>query len=57
MYESDGLRKMIEKSNEAEDLYEKLRETESMCDVDDIVESMDEDTAKMVLKKFVYSRI
>ena len=57
MYESDGLRKMIEKSNEAEALYEKLRETESMCDVDDIVESMDEDTAKMVLKKFVYSRI
>jgi hypothetical protein len=52
----DEMEKMFEEQNKANDLFIKLKETQSMSEVSDIVESMDENMAKLVLKKFIYSR-
>jgi hypothetical protein len=40
----------------ANDYYKKLKETQSMSEVSDLVEEMSEEVAKLVLKKFVYGR-
>jgi UDP:flavonoid glycosyltransferase YjiC (YdhE family) len=39
-----------------DEVYKRLRETHSMNEVADLIESLDEDMAKWVLKKFVYSK-
>lgn len=48
--------KLIEESGKAEEIFKVLKSTQSMSDVADTIESLDENMAKLVLKKFVYSR-
>lgn len=49
----DEIEKMIEGQKNANNLFEKLKELENISDVDDILVSMDEKIAKLVLKKFI----
>lgn len=50
------MEKMFEEQDKANDLFVKLKETQSMSEISDIVQSMDDNMAKLVLKKFIYSR-
>ena len=52
----DEIEKMFEKQEKANGLFRKLKETQSISEVSNMVESMDEDMAKLVLKQFIYSR-
>lgn len=52
----DNMEKIYEELSKANDLFKFLRETSSMSEIHDIIESMDENVAKLVLKKFIYSR-
>mgnify|MGYP000850941936 CR=1 FL=1 len=46
----DEIQKMIEDSIKAEEVYQKLKSTESISDVADTIDSLDENMAKLVLK-------
>lgn len=48
--------KIYEEQSKANDLFKTLSTTQSMNEVYDIIESMDENMAKLVLRKFIYSR-
>lgn len=52
----DDIQKMIEESLKAEKIYQRLKLIESFSEVADIIDPLDEDMAKLVLRKFVYSR-
>lgn len=52
----DEIKKIIEESSKAEEIYQKLKSAKSMSNVADIVDTLDENMTKLVLKKFVYSR-
>ncbi len=47
---------MIRDSIKAEEIFNLLKTTQSITEVADIIDSLDEKMAKLVLKKFVYSR-
>lgn len=47
---------IIEKATKANEIYEKLKESQNMCEIGDIIDSLDEEMAKMVLKKSIYDR-
>lgn len=49
-----NVEKMVEESLEADEVYAQLNATNSMIEVAEIIESLDEKMAKIVLKKFVY---
>lgn len=51
-----SLKKLIEASIEAENIYERLKNTSSISEISDIIEKLDEATMKIVLKKFIYGR-
>jgi len=46
----------IEKAIKAQEIYEKLKESQNMCEIGNIIDSLDEETAKLVLKKAIYDR-
>lgn len=48
--------KAYARNSKAEHLYNQLSNTQSITEVADTIDSMDEQTAKDVLKKFVYAR-
>lgn len=48
--------KAIQKAVQVEEIFKKLQSTQSMTEIADIVDSLDENMAKLVLKKFVYAR-
>ncbi|WP_026884088.1 hypothetical protein [Clostridium akagii] len=50
------IQELIDKQNKANDVYDKLSKTNSMEVVSDIINSLDEETAKNVLKSFVYDK-
>ena len=50
----NSVEKMIEESLKADEVYAQLNATNSMIEVAGIIESLDENIAKIVLKKFVY---
>jgi len=50
------IEQIIKESGEAEDIFQVLKATQSMSDVADIVADLDENMAKLVLKKFIYSK-
>ncbi len=52
----DSIERIMQESIEAEKIFNILQNTNSMTQVADIVDTLDESMAKMVLKKFVYSR-
>lgn len=52
----EEIEKMYQEQEKANDLFETLKNTQSMSDISDIVESMNENMSKLVLKKFIYSR-
>lgn len=52
----DAVEMLIQESLNAEDIFNQLKSTQSMNEVADTIESLDENMAKLVLKKFVYSR-
>lgn len=52
----DEIEKIYEEQSKADDLFKTLSTTQSMSEVYDIIESIDENMAKLVLKKFIYSR-
>lgn len=47
---------LIRKMTEAEKIYNKLKETRSMPEVADIIDNLNEEMARLVLKKFVYAQ-
>jgi hypothetical protein len=52
----DEIEKLLEEDAKADALFTTLKATDSMSNIADIVESMSEDMAKLVLYKFIYSR-
>lgn len=46
---------IFEKQIKAEAIFKKIKSTDSMPDIADIVDSLDEEMAKLVLKKYIYS--
>lgn len=52
----DAVTKMIRESAEAENIFTALQTTQSISEVADTVGSLSEGMAKLVLKKFVYTR-
>lgn len=48
--------KELELTQKATEIFEKLQQENSMCQIGDIVDSLDETMAKRVLKMFVYSK-
>ena len=51
-----NVQEMIDASIKAEEIYQSLKTTDSMVEVSDTIDSMSESMAKLVLKKFVYSK-
>lgn len=52
----DEISKMIYESAVVEKIFNTLQTTQSMPEIEDIVDSLSENISKLVLKKFVYSR-
>lgn len=50
------IQELIDKQNKANDVFEKLSKASSMEVVSDIINTLDEETAKNVLKSFVYAK-
>jgi ribosomal protein L14E/L6E/L27E len=50
------IQELIDKQNKANDVYDKLCKVSSMEVLSDIINSLDEETAKNVLKSFVYAK-
>lgn len=47
---------IIEKAIKAQEIYEKLKESQNMCDIGETIDSLTEEMAKLVLKKAIYDR-
>ena len=50
------IQELIDKQNKANDVYDKLCKVSSMEVLSEIINSLDEETAKNVLKSFVYAK-
>ncbi len=50
------IQELIDKQNKVNDIYDKLCKVSSMEVLSEIIKSLDEETAKNVLKSFVYSK-
>lgn len=46
----------IEKAIRAQEIYEKLKGSQNMCEIGEIIDSLDEEMAKLVLRKAIYDR-
>lgn len=45
----------MEKNNKAREIKEQLSREDNICTISDIIESLDEDMAKRILKLFIYA--
>lgn len=45
----------MDKNNKAREIKDQLSHEDNICNISDIIESLDEDMAKRVLKLFVYT--